>query len=150
MAQGIKTGGRKAGTLNRATVERRLEVARQLEDARNRGVPLAKDRLEELLGIALGVMARFQPVTVQIVHQTGAAGNAKGPQQSENWSRFGEWFDRAVYCAKELAQYQSAKLRAITVTPTPPPAPPKENIDEITDPNVLSEIYRRRITQVRG
>ena len=39
--RGMKTGGRVRGTPNRATVEKRLEIARQLDDARNHGRPLA-------------------------------------------------------------------------------------------------------------
>jgi hypothetical protein len=45
--RGMKTGGRVKGTPNRATVQKRLQIARQLDDARNHGRPLAKDRIQE-------------------------------------------------------------------------------------------------------
>jgi hypothetical protein len=42
MARGTKTGGRKAGTPNRATVERQEMAARALDNAKAKGRPLAK------------------------------------------------------------------------------------------------------------
>lgn len=53
---------------------------------------------------------------------TAAADIANGAPQNPDgdWARFGEWFDRTVYCAKELAKFQSPQIKAVDA-PTPPP-----------------------------
>ena len=115
MARGTKTGGRKAGTPNRATVERQEIAARALDNAKADGRPLAKDRLDELLGIALGAMAAHQPITKDMVKKARALGNKTVKDNRGNWGGFGEWWDRAAYAAKELAKYQSPTFKAVSV-----------------------------------
>lgn len=148
--RGMKTGGRLRGTLNRATVEKRLEIARQLDDAKNRGKPLAKDRLDELLSVAFDMMAATKPVTADIITKARAGGDDKLGEW--NVEEFGAWFDRAAYVAKELAKYQSPTFKAIAVT-APAPASPgaaieTDNVVDLNDPNAAARLYLRTIQRV--
>src|ERR1700722_7246171 len=123
MARGTKTGGRKAGTPNRATVERQEIAARALDNAKAGGRPLAKGRLDGLLWIPLGAMAAHQPITKDMVKKALALGNKTVKDNRGNWGGFGEWWDRAAYAAKELAKYQSPTYKAVSVATPQPSAP---------------------------
>ena len=106
--------GRKAGTKNRATVEREINAAAVIDRARKEGRQLAVDVLEKLMNLAEGAAAENRPTTEKEM-TAGASQNPDG-----DWTRFGEWFDRTAYCAKELAKYQSPQIKAIE---QPAPAP---------------------------
>jgi hypothetical protein len=127
MALGIKTGGRKAGTPNKATVERRLQIARGLEDARNHGRPLAKDRLGELLDLAFEMMTANQPCPARCMGANGGAQNGMDHQE------FAAWFDRAAYVAQALAKYESPQLRAVAVAHTPISRPPAYDLTRLSE-----------------
>jgi hypothetical protein len=146
MARGTKTGGRKAGTPNRATVERQEIAARALDNAKAEGRPLAKDRLDELLSIALGAMTAHQPITKDMVKKARASGNNTVKESRGNWSGFGDWWDRAAYAAKELAKYQSPTYKAVSVeTPRPSGSPPVRDFCTFVrtgDPVRASRIYQ--------
>jgi hypothetical protein len=88
----MKTGGRVRGTPNRAMVEKRLQTARQLDDARNYAKPLAKDRLDELLRVAFEMMPATKPIT-----PNPAPAGSKELGRCGNVAEFGAWFDRAAY-----------------------------------------------------
>lgn len=109
-----KTGGRAKGTPNKATIEREEMAARALDKAKL-GRPLAKDRLDELLDVALGAMQRHQPVTAEMVERARAAGNKAVKESRGDWNGFGDWWDRAALAAKSLAPFQSPTYRAIVV-----------------------------------
>ena len=130
---GERRGGRKAGTKNRATIERQLEAAQAAIAKVKHGRELAKDVLERLLHD----LDRFKTIA------EGAAGLHKPPSAAElkvaaekgltiakgDWGLFGEWFDRAVgtardaaTVAKDLAKYQSPQIRPVDA-PAPPPDP---------------------------
>jgi hypothetical protein len=111
--------GRKKGTKNRATVEREINAAAAIDRARREGRELAVDALERFMKIAEGAAGVNKPTT-QAEMAAGAQPNPDG-----DWPRFGEWFDRMVYCAKELAKYQSPQIRAVDL-PAPPPDPTKQ------------------------
>jgi hypothetical protein len=147
MARGTKTGGRKAGTPNRATVERQEIAARALDNAKAEGRPLAKDRLDELLGIALGAMTAHQPITKEMVKKARASGNRTVKESRGNWGGFGEWWDRAAYAAKELAKYQSPTYKAVSVeTPRPSGSATFGNfnkVERLGDPVRASRIYQQ-------
>ena len=66
------------------------------------------------MNIALGATGLNRPTPKG---QEGPNGeiNANG-----DWDRFGAWFDRTAYCAKELAKYQSPTIKAVDI-PTAPP-----------------------------
>jgi hypothetical protein len=110
-----KTGGRAKGTPNKATVEREQEAARALDKSRMSGRPLAKDRLDELMDVAIGAMQRHQPVTKDMVARARAAGNKAVKESRGDWKGFGDWWDRAAFAAKSLAPFQSPTYRAIVV-----------------------------------
>ena len=147
MARGTKTGGRKAGTPNRTTVERQEIAARALDNAKAEGRPLAKDRLDELLGIAMGAMAAHQPITKDMAKKARALGNKTVSESRGNWGGFGDWWDRAAYAAKELAKYQSPTYKAVSVeTPLPSGSSPVRDFDNFVrtgDPVRASRIYQQ-------
>lgn len=143
---GKKTGGRAKGTPNKATIERELEAARALDKSRALGRPLARDRLDELLDVALGAMQRHQPVTKEMVDRARAAGNANVKESKGDWDGFGDWWDRAAFAAKALAPYQSATYKAIAVQMAPiaePARAPADNVRQIDDSNAVSRVYLR-------
>jgi hypothetical protein len=145
MARGTKTGGRKAGTPNKLTVERQREAARVLGRAKVTARPLAKDRLGELLDVALGAMQQFQPITKEMVERAHAIGNTKVKERKGEWRGFGSWWDRAVFAAKELAKYESPQLKAIAMVQTPEPHSAARNegsFVRLNDPVRASRVYQ--------
>lgn len=119
MAKGYKTpgSGRKKGTLNRATVERR--VAAEIDSARQAGRELAKDVLERAMQFAETQTGLYRTISEDQAAALRAAGEDRARAQTGDPDKMGQWFDRWTYCAKELAQYQSPKLRAIAIAPVP-------------------------------
>lgn len=109
-----KTGGRLKGSKNKTTLER--EAAAAVDAARGQQRELAKDVLERLMKVAEGATSLNKPTT-QAELARGVAANPDG-----DWERFGAWFDRTAYCAKELAKYQSPQIKAVDA-PAPPPDP---------------------------
>ncbi len=106
-------GGRPMGSLNKATIEKQIQAAREIDRARETGEELAKDVLNRLMKLAEGAAAKHRPQTTasgEVVEGTG------------DWALFGAWFDRTAFVAKELAKYQSPTYRAIAVS-MPPPLP---------------------------
>ena len=116
MAKGKRTGGRKKGTPNKATLERQINAAQAIDKARKEGRDLAVTVLERLMNIAEGACGLNRPTPQRSILQ-GEKQNPDG-----DWGRFGDWFDRTVYCAKELAKYQSPPIKAME-QPTAPPDP---------------------------
>jgi hypothetical protein len=120
---GERRGGRKKGTPNKLTSERALQALMAAQTVKavreaNPNVPpleLAKDVLNRMMKVSEGAAGLFRPA-----NPTG------GTQGVENWDRFGQWVDRTIACAKELAKYQSPQLRAILV----PAAAPDTNQPE--------------------
>lgn len=106
------------GVPNKATIERQIQAAREIDNARENGVELAKDVLNRLMKIAEGAAGLHRPQTTatgEIVQNTG------------DWPLFGDWFDRTAFVAKELAKYQSPTFKAIAVSLPPPlPAAPEQ------------------------
>jgi hypothetical protein len=111
-----KNGGRKKGSLNKATIEKQEIAAKTLDQSRDGKIVLGKDVLEEMMGVAKAVMAQFQPVSPEMAAQAQALGQAHVRPRKGNLSKFGQWFDRAVYAAKELTKYQSPTMRALAVS----------------------------------
>lgn len=113
---GERRGGRQKGTPNKATRERQINAAAEIDRARREGRELAKDVLERFMKLAEGACAVNRPTAAEDI----AKGKAENPDG--DWGRFGEWFDRTVYCAKELAKYQSPQIKGVDA-PAPPPDP---------------------------
>jgi hypothetical protein len=143
MARGLKTGGRRAGTLNKATIER-LEKARIAEQIVSGGKPekLASDVLREFMELFADI-AR--------IHQPRPAAQGTNPQENEG--RFDKYARLAVECAKALAPYQSPTFKSIAVTAPPPGPLPKTaegDVIDINDPVALMKVWERRVIRVRG
>jgi hypothetical protein len=110
MAKGYKTpgSGRVKGTPNKATTERM--IANQIDGARAGRIELAKDVLQRAMKLAEEVAARNRPQPA----------NGKSKAIRAAWALYNEWFDRWVFCAKELAKYQSPTFKAVAVMPANP------------------------------
>jgi hypothetical protein len=99
MARGRKTGGRKLGTLNKATVERTLLAERAVAEAKGTSKRLATDVLDDFMHTFAEAAIRFR--------------------ERGDWDEFGRWALRAVDCARSLAPFQSPKLSTVMVGPAP-------------------------------
>jgi hypothetical protein len=150
-------GGRPKGSLSKATTEAREKAARLLDAARSGKAPkpLAKDILEDAMFIAKGATASFQRVTPEQVEEARAAGNLKARPQNGDIDKFGEWFDRMVYAATQLAKYQSPTFRAIflqqdTIAAAPAAEPGKVlDLQAERDPLGAEQTYLRLIKAPR-
>jgi len=84
------------------------EAAREtVEHAAREGRSLAVDVLEEYMRVFRGMSAFYQP-------SSKAKGARPDPVQFEKWARL------ALRCAESLAEFQTAKLKAIAVAAPPP------------------------------
>lgn len=126
MPHGAKPGhqryaGRAKGTKNKATIERELLAAdiakRQMSRAHETGRELAVEALERYQKLFEGVASHFRPNTDEELEAL-AAQNKKGNPHAD-FDKFKEWLCEARDTAKMLAEYQSPKLRAIAIAPTP-------------------------------
>ena len=89
---GERRGGRKKGSLNKATIERALMAEREVANANEIRQKLAKDHLEELVNF----YARMAIST---------------PDEVEKWSKL------RMEAASRLAPYQSPKLGVVMIQP---------------------------------
>src|SRR6516162_3322496 len=105
---GVRTGaGRKAGGKNRATIEREILAAQQIDAARRGQRRLAVDEMEKALRIAEEFANANQPEPIK--DADGRVVRLKGGDVK----LFGEWFDRWTFLLKEVAKYQSPQIKAI-------------------------------------
>ena len=98
-----KTGGRRAGSVNKSTLERR-EMIEQGERASGR--KLAIERLAEAMEYWFGLAAQHQPT---------------GP--TPNVDEFRKCLKEGTGCARDLAPYQSPKLQSTTLRQDTPQEP---------------------------
>jgi hypothetical protein len=135
-----KTGGRKAGTPNKATVTRALEAMKQIEAIKR--MPAKKlgiDALEQLLGVFMGEAARYQTAP------TGLPEN-----KNANPAEFKAHAALALDAAWKLAQFQTPRLQAVAYSPMMPPlpdAPPMKTIEngkvlKLDDVHLSARVYR--------
>lgn len=138
--------GRPPKSQNKATVQASLLAVRDIEAARASGRELAKDKLEKFLGICEGAAGLFRP--------SGTDGSIeKAPQ---DWTLFAEWMDRAIYCAAQLAKYQSPTFKAIHINVDQPTTASSATIDGktgqvidlATDVVALQARYQRMIKAI--
>jgi hypothetical protein len=121
MAKAHKSNGRTKGPKNKSTVDRqKLGFIADENDAAMAGnEEVGVDALKECLAVSEGAMEYYRPLGM------GGQPNkdkAKGRQceadlninEDLQWKAYGEWHDRRVYCAKELAKYQSPTVRAMS------------------------------------
>lgn len=121
--KGVRLGGRKKGTPNKATAAReelaRAQIAESLEKAKAAGAASPRNALNEMykaITIAEGMAGKFQPRDVV------QDGNGKVTIVGGDIKLFKEWFGLYFDCAKELAKYQIPQIKAVDA-PTPPPDP---------------------------
>lgn len=151
MARGHKTGGRSRGTANKATIEalERERIAEQARKEANKAyaanVKLGKDTLEEFM-IIFATQAKFyQPVL---------PGQPKPKDRRPNETKFLTYAGLTVKTAKDLADFQSPKFKAIQVVapqPNPHGNEPRQiegKVVSIDDPVALQRTYQRMIKQV--
>jgi hypothetical protein len=94
MARGKKTGGRRRGSRNKATIERELRAERALAE-KTAGKRLAKDILDELMHIFAATAASFR--------------------EADDMDKFREWAALAIEAAKALAPFQSPRYSTVAV-----------------------------------
>lgn len=148
--------GRKPGSKNKATIERELkaqaEAQRLIDHAKANKIELATSVLDRAMKIAEGSAGRHRPITevelpqMQEAENAAAMNEGRKPRQlvvGGSWPLFGEWFDRWVWCARELAKYQSPQYRAIAVAMTPAPGPPQQERVMDHEPRDTAERERR-------
>jgi hypothetical protein len=95
MARGKKTGGRRAGTPNKATLEKALIAERAVAEVKAAGRKLATEMLDAYMHIFAETATRFR-----------ALGDL---------DKFALWAGHSVECAKALAPFQSPRLSAVAV-----------------------------------
>lgn len=117
---------RPKGSKNKAVIEReaiaRDIAARTITGAQTSGRELAKEKLEKFTVICEGAAAIFRPPDGGVIPK----GSIK------NWKTFGEWMDRAIWCAAQLAKYQSPTFRAVAVNLEAPQPVAPPTIDNVT------------------
>ena len=105
---GERRGGRKRGVPNRATVERAEIALRSTAEAKASGRKLGKEVLEELMVLFGGLASKFQPESMdKIVVQEWTKGDRE--------PMFHKYASLAVKVAKDLADFQSPRFKAVEV-----------------------------------
>jgi len=109
-------GARGKATLEREEIARREKATRDLKTMPNGEIrKLAKERLEELMNVALGNATYYQNGGVDFVRQED--GSVKRVNRNPNFDKeeYRWWFKAAHECMADLTQYQSPKLSAVAV-----------------------------------
>ena len=117
--KGQRPGGRKKGTPNKATTERRL-IAAEVERRRaatsvGRPREMAIEKLARYGNMAEGAAALHRPTSPAEI----AAGQAPNPLG--NWTEFREWLKTAAAIARMQVDFETPKLSAVAIA-LPPPA----------------------------
>lgn len=113
--------GRPKGAKNKTTIERNriaAEIAaRTVIDAKTTGKKLAKEVLDDLMHLFVGMAAHHQPTPPGAPPVAGAR-----PDEA----RFEKYARLALETARALASYQSPTFRAIVVAPAPDANQPEQ------------------------
>lgn len=153
-APGERRGGRVKGKANRVTEERleRERIARQaqteVDKAYHAKVKLGKDVLEDYMMAFHGIAAHYQ-------NQLANAVAGGKPPAAADLAAFKEWGTLVATTAKNLAEFQSPKFKAIAVMAPPPnpnQAPPKQidgKVIPLNDPVAIARVYQNMVRQVR-
>lgn len=132
--------GRKRGVPNKATLERIIQTANEIEERKISGKKLAKEVLEDFMHLTAGMAAHYQPAP------PGHPVNASADPQE-----FWRCMEAACTFAKALAPFQSPTFKAIAVyvpPDNPNPRPGGENVIDLTDSETITRVYRRRISVI--
>jgi hypothetical protein len=95
MARGKKTGGRRPGSRNKATIERALRAERAAADIPLNGRRLATEQLDAYMQIFADTAAHFR--------------------EAGDLDQFREWAALAIEAAKALAPFQSPRYSTVAV-----------------------------------
>lgn len=116
---GARVGaGRKRGGANKATIEREALAQRILaEQAGKPGKKLGKEVLDDFMQLFTGLAAFHQPLP---------PGQLAGPNQAPDEEKFKTYAKFAIECAKELAGYQSPRLKAVLLSQEVVPGGPAQ------------------------
>lgn len=148
--KGMRYGGRQKGTPNKKTTERveAERIARQaqaeVDKAAIAKVKLAKDVLEDYVGAFHNMAAYYQ-------NRVAAAFAAGREPTAADIAAFEKWGTLTAQTAKNLAEFQSPKFKAIAIA-APPPSPNVPTADpakvvDITDPVKLARVYQQLVKQ---
>lgn len=142
-------GGRKAGGMNRRSIQKIEEARIANAVTRGQGKKLGKEVLEEFMHLFAGMAAQYQPLP---------EGMPIPPGRNPDEEKFLGYAKLAVDTAKALADFQSPKFKAIAVVAPPPGAgddlanpitrSQAGNIVRINDPAALARVYQKMIKQV--
>lgn len=143
--KGVRLAGKRKGIPNRTTFER-AEIARvEIERAKGRNIKLGKDILEEFMLLFADIARQHQPFPA-------GAEIPKGHKVDE--AKFLTYAVLARDTARDLANYQSPKFKAIMVSVSPDKTPEESisgaNVVTIDDPVALARVYQRRIKSIQG
>jgi hypothetical protein len=83
--KGVRIGGRQKGTVNKSTVERRLQAERERAEAKATGKKLAKERLDEFMELFVGIARFYQPILPAMIER------GVPPNPTESWPDFEKW-----------------------------------------------------------
>ena len=139
---GERRGGRQAGTPNRQTVEKLEQARLHVENARGAGKKLGKEILEDFMHLFAGMAATYQPLPAGVVDE----------RRSPDEDKFLVYAKLAVQTAKDLADFQSPKFKAIMVQGTidvPSQGTSRtegDNVVTLNDPIALARVYKRLIS----
>lgn len=138
--KGQKSGGRKPGALNKKTVEHLKTAGKQISEAKKLGKPLAIEVLDNLMNTAMAMASKYQPPT--------------SDQPPRDHDKFLQWIQTAGLFAKNLADFQSPKFKAVMVQTSSPVGESDMTIDqegkilEIDDPKKLARVYAQMVRRV--
>jgi hypothetical protein len=120
MAIGRKTGGKKKGTKNKATLEKEHRALEALQQrARTPLRKLAKDELADLVPIVKEIALKFRDAALA----NGGLPGTKG-YKADVWKEAREWIRVYGWVADLAADFESPRYRAIAVAMTPGDAKP--------------------------
>lgn len=111
-AKGERRGGRPKGMPNQKTIERALQAEADLTAAEVNGKKLGKDYLEQYTEAFHSIAAYYQNQIALAVQQGGVPPAAA-------LAGFEKWGSLVVKAAREAAEFQSPKFRALAVAVAP-------------------------------
>lgn len=108
---GERRGGRKKGTPNLKTIEKKILEAREA-GAKGAPVILGKETLAEFVVFYRGMAAKYQPKASDNPYEMD---EKTLPIWEDRMNKFERWSKLAVECAKYLAPYQSPTFRSVHI-----------------------------------
>lgn len=110
---GERRGGKKKGTLNKRTLEKLAETAREVQDLRRNGKKLAKEVLQEFMDMAADI-AREELERIREAEKAPARGKPKVAEAER--ARFWIAMECTKGFARALAPFQSPTYKAVVFT----------------------------------